>query len=78
MNVPQVGTKIPLQIGSEFRINKNGELILDNPELELSDQIQAADAVLSYRFDPATGDHIIRLLDPVANHRHLRSHRRDD
>lgn len=70
--------KVPLQIGSEFRIHKNGEISIDNPELELADQTQAADAVLSYRFDPATGEHVIRLLEPVANHRHLRQHRPGD
>jgi hypothetical protein len=72
------GMKIPLQVGSELRIKKNGELSLDNPEVELSDQISAADAVLSYRFDPKTGEHILRLLEPVADHRHVKAHRRDD
>ncbi len=70
--------KIPLQVGSELRITKNGELILDNPEVELSEQIAAADAVLSYHFDPKTGEHTLRLLEPVADHQHTRVHRRGD
>ena len=31
-----------------------------------------------YRFDPAAGQHIIRLLEPVADHQHLKTHRRND
>ena len=27
---------------------------------------EAADAVLSYRFDPESGEHVLRLLDLVA------------
>jgi hypothetical protein len=72
------GTRIPLQVGSELRIRNNGEIIVDNPELELAVDPKAADAVLSYRFDPAAGEHILRLLEPVADHKHLRVHKRDD
>ena len=72
------GMRIPLQVGSELRISNNGEVIVDNPELELADDTRAADAVLSYRFDARTGEHILRLLDPVADHAHLSKHRRDD
>jgi hypothetical protein len=78
MKNEDTGMKIPLQVGSELRIKKNGELSVDNPELELSEQASAADAVLSYHFDPQTGEHILRLLDPVANHKHMRVHHRDD
>jgi hypothetical protein len=60
------GTKIPMQIGSELRIKKDGQLVLDNPELELSDQSMAADAVLSYTYNRQTGEHVIRLLSPVS------------
>lgn len=70
--------KIPLQVGSELRIRKNGELSLDNPEVELAEQLAAADAVLSYRFDPKSGEHVLRLLEPVADHRHVKAHRRGD
>ncbi|HXF27022.1 MAG TPA: hypothetical protein VN610_07105 [Bryobacteraceae bacterium] len=78
MNSGQEETQIPLQVGSELRIKNSGEIILDNPELELAEGTRAADAVLSYRFDRSTGEHILRLLDPVADHKHLRVHHRDD
>ena len=50
-------TKIVLQVGTELRINNKGDIIVDNPELELAEQDAAADAVLSYRFDAASGEH---------------------
>ena len=78
MAVPSAGTKIVLQVGAEFRIRKNGDLIMGNPELELEREERAADAVLLYRFEASTGEHLLRLLDPVADHKHLRAHRRDD
>jgi hypothetical protein len=31
-----------------------------------------------YRFDPQAGVHVLRLVDPVADHKHLAKHRRDD
>ena len=70
--------RIPMQVGSELRIKTTGELAIDNPEIELAPDLRAADAVLSYRFDRTTGEHILRLLDPVADHRHLREHHEDD
>ena len=70
--------QIPLQVGSEFRIRKDGTIVMGNPEIELADQRHAADAMLSYRFDAKTGEHIVRLLDPVADHRHLAAHHRGD
>ena len=78
MKNEDTGMKIPLQVGSELRIKKNGELSLGNPEVELSDQMAAADAVLAYRFDTKTGEHILRLLEPVADHKHVKAHRRGD
>jgi hypothetical protein len=71
-------TKISLQVGSELRIKNNGDIVIDNPELELAADDRAADAVLVYRFDPKAGEHVLRLLDPVAGHRHMKAHRRDD
>jgi hypothetical protein len=71
-------TKISLQVGSELRIKNNGDIVIDNPELELSADDRAADAVLVYRFDPKAGEHVLRLLDPVADRRHMTAHRRDD
>lgn len=71
-------TKISLQVGPELRIKNNGDIVIDNPELELAADDRAADAVLVYRFDARAGEHVLRLLDPVADHRHLKAHRRDD
>jgi hypothetical protein len=70
--------RIPMQVGSELRIKNTGEVVIDNPEIELADDRKAADAVLSYYFDRTAGEHILRLLDPVADHRHLREHREGD
>ena len=71
-------TKISLQVGSELRIKNNGDIVIDNPELELAADDRAADAVLIYRFDTGTGEQMLRLLEPVADHRHMKTHRRDD
>ena len=71
-------TKIVLQVGSSVRIKNNGDIVLDNPELELVGEDHAADAVLMYRFDPAAGEHLIRLVQPVADHQHMKTHRRND
>lgn len=57
-----------LQIGAELRFRNNGDLIMDNPELELEGEQRAADAVLRYRFDAIKGEHVLRLLEPVADH----------
>jgi hypothetical protein len=70
--------RVPLQVGSELRIKNNGEVTIDNPEIELAQQEAAADAVLSYRFDKATGEHVLRLIDPVADRKHLKVHRQGD
>lgn len=58
-----------LQVGSEVRIKNNGDIVIDNPELELASDDSAADAVLIYRLDPRTGEHVLRLVDPVAERR---------
>ena len=65
-------TRVPLQVGSELRIRNNGEIVVDNPTVEGEPAQDAADAVLDYRFDAERGEHILRLLEPVA----LRSSRR--
>lgn len=70
--------RIPLQVGSELRITNSGEVVVDNPEIELARTPAAADATLAYRFDRSVGQHVLRLLDPVANHRHMAAHRRND
>jgi hypothetical protein len=71
-------TKITLQVGTELRIKNNGDIVIDNPELDLAGEDRAADAVLIYRFDSKAGEHILRLLDPVADRQHQKVHRRDD
>ena len=71
-------TKISLQVGSALRIKNNGDIVIDNPELELAADDRAADAVLVYHFDARAGEHVLRLLEPVADHRHMKVHRRDD
>ena len=70
--------RIPMQVGSELRIKNDGAIVVDNPELELALDEKAADAMFSYRYDAKEGVHILRLLDPVADHEHMRLHRRDD
>jgi hypothetical protein len=70
--------KIVLQVGSVLRITNKGEVVMSNPELELARDERAADAVLFYRFDPGAGEHIFRLAEPVADHQHMKVHRRGD
>ena len=53
-------------MGSELRIRNNGEVSISNPTIEAEPAVDAADAILDYRFDPRTGEHVLRLLDPVA------------
>ncbi len=67
MNAQRGTTRIPLQVGSELRLTKEGKIILDNPEIELAKLTAATDAVLDYRFDLKTGEHSLRLLKPVVN-----------
>ncbi len=64
--------------GSELRIKHNGGVMVDNPELELAEDARAAAAVLSYRFDQESGEHILRLVEPTADHKHLKVHRAND
>jgi hypothetical protein len=75
---PSEEMKIVLQVGSELRISNNGEVIMSNPELELARDDGAADAVLLYRFDPSAGEHTFRLVDPVADRKHVKVHRPND
>ena len=78
-SIPEViWTQIPLQVGSELRIKNDGDLTLGNPQLELAGDTSAADAVLLYRFDRRSGEHILHLLDPVGDHERYRSRRRDE
>ena len=70
--------RIVMQVGSELRIRNTGEVVVDNPEIDLAEIPSAADAALSYRFDAAKGEHILTLLDPVADHQHQKEHRPED
>jgi hypothetical protein len=70
--------RIVLQVGTELRVTNKGEVILSNPELELAREQGAADAVLLYKFNPGTGEHSFRLLEPVADHKHMRTHKPGD
>jgi hypothetical protein len=70
--------KIVLQVGNELRITKNGEVIVSNPELELAADDNAADAVFFYKFNPSSGEHTLRLAEPVVDHQHAKVHRRGD
>jgi hypothetical protein len=70
--------KIVLQVGSELRVTNKGEIVVDNPELELARDDRAADATLLYRFDASRGEHIFRLVTPVADHQHMKVHRAND
>jgi len=76
--VPHDGIKIALQVGTELRITNDGDLIVDNPEIEVALDDRAADATLLYRFDRQAGQHVLRLLDPLADHKHLKHHRPND
>ena len=55
MAAPSAGTKIVLQVGEELRIRNNGDLIVDNPELELAREERAADRTrrLGFRLSDA-------------------------
>jgi quinol monooxygenase YgiN len=70
--------KIVLQVGTELRVTNKGEVVVSNPELELAREERAADAVLLYRFYADRGEHIFRLVEPVADHKHMKVHRAND
>jgi hypothetical protein len=58
-----------MQIHSELRMRKNGEIALGNPVVGLGRNDLAASAVISHRFDEATGEHVIRLEEPMSHDR---------
>lgn len=55
MAAPSTVTRIVLQVGEELRIRNNGDLVVDNPELELEGEDRAADAVFLYHLDAQSG-----------------------
>ncbi|HEY1337752.1 MAG TPA: hypothetical protein VGF59_09595 [Bryobacteraceae bacterium] len=66
MSPHQTFTRIPLQSGSELRIRNSGEVNVSNPTMEAGPD--GADAVLEYRYDPQTGEHVLRLIEPAVCH----------
>jgi len=62
-------TRIPLQVHSELRIKKTGDIAVSNPSVGLGLNDLAASAVISYRYDQSTGEHIIRLEEPMSHDR---------
>jgi hypothetical protein len=45
MKIDTRSMQIPMQVGSELRIRSSGEVVVDNPEVELAQTPSAADAV---------------------------------
>jgi hypothetical protein len=70
--------KIVLQVGTVLRVTDKGEVVVSNPELELAREDRAADAFLLYRFNADRGEHVFRLVEPVADHQHMKVHRAND
>lgn len=54
--------RIPLQRSTEIWIKTKGEVRISNPELEVAEDDKAVEAVIGYRFDPGSKQHVIRLL----------------
>ena len=67
--MPSNATRIPLQVHSELRIMKNGTIAVSNPSVGLGPNDLAASAVISHRYDESTGEHIIRLEEPMSHDR---------
>lgn len=68
-NAALKATRIPMQIHTELRIRKTGEIAVSNPSVGLGPNDLAASAVISYRFDETTGEHVIRLEEPLSHDR---------
>jgi len=66
MSPHQTFARIPMQVGSELRITNNGEVSVSNPTIEAEPAQDAAGAVLDYRYDPETSEHVLRLIEPIA------------
>jgi hypothetical protein len=52
-----------------LRIKKTGDIAVSNPSVGLGPNDLAASAVISYRYDQSTGEHIIRLEEPMSHDR---------
>ena len=57
---------IPMQVGTELRIKADGTIAVTNPTIELEPSDAVADAVLQYRFEKGTEEHVLRLIKPLA------------
>ena len=68
-NTAPGATRIPMQIHTELRIKKSGEISVSNPSVGFGPNDLAASAVISHRFDEATGEHVIRLEEPLSHDR---------
>lgn len=68
MSPHQSFTRIPLQVGSELRIRNTGEISVSNPTVEPGLGQEDADAILDYRFDAQTAQHVLRLMRPTSQH----------
>jgi hypothetical protein len=66
MGPHQSFTRIPLQVGSELRIRNTGEISVSNPTIESGPGQDDAAALLDYRFDAQTAEHVLRLVQPSA------------
>jgi hypothetical protein len=55
-----------MQVGTELRIKADGTIAVANPTIELEPSDAVADAVLQYRFERKTGEHVLRLVKPLA------------
>ena len=66
MSPHQTFTRIPLQVGSELRIRNTGEISVSNPTLEAGPGQSDADAIIDYRFDTHTAEHVLKLIRPPA------------
>jgi hypothetical protein len=62
-------TRIPMQIHTEIRLKKTGEISVSNPSVGFGPNDLAASAIISHRFDESTGEHVIRLEEPLSHDR---------
>lgn len=58
-----------MQVHTELRIKRSGEIAVSNPSVGLGPNDLAASAVISYRWDEASGEHVIRLEEPLSHDR---------
>jgi len=69
------GMKIVLQVGAELRIRNNGDVTMDNPDWNWRAMIGLPTRSCFTRFDEEKKEHVLRLVEPVADHQHVKVHR---